>query len=643
MLTDLSRGDFDHYRKYSESMRSLHDKEFMQEISPDIIRAFYRGRKVKDARFTRTGYGMDANEHLLMLSMIFGSANTILPNLHHRNSQPIITPLRGQSSVPNVTPEESAAILTALERYYMKKNDAKVNNQEAALNAYWFGLGWKKLGYSRKSEPTEQIADEPETETQPEQKPFNFMDMMGLGKKPDAIQSKERMEYVDEEGLFNSSESPLNVMLDHKADLRNCKVILHRLPRTLYELMNFPGYDQSIMQELSTKFSRAKGSRLDTRDVDLTINELHIRQRNGIWILSWVDDFDKPLQYEKSTWQGKGFQLVPLSFTNEPGVRYPVSHMKIAVQVQDKIDRMASLFYETVSRSKNMTLFHKGDLEPGTIDAIESNKIGAIGLTNKPINPGTFAQVTSAPVQNDLPALIAMCQQNLTEVMGSDAQMTTGKSKNKTLGQDELARMGTQVRESGMQDRFKDFMIEQFEKEAQLLQEYCDAELKLEILGTDFAEPIAAMENYKQTVEFMTMQNPLAARRYIENVEYQFDFNVEDSVKPDREKIMNDIERVIAFTTNPIVANAINEDGFIVKTGALAREWIGQVESLGNPRKYLSPIDSMQLAAIQTKRMLMSGGGSQPGAPSPKQTGSTGSTSKPPIDTAGEPKSASVA
>lgn len=643
MLTDLSQGDFKFWTQYADKMKSCHEEEFMQEINPDLIRAFYRGRKTKDKRFSRTGYGLDANEHLLMLSMIFGSANTILPNLHHRNSQPIITPLRGQSSVPNVTPEESAAILTALERYYMKKNDAKINNQEAALNAYWFGLGWKKLGYSRVSEPNEQVAGEPETETQPQEKPFDFMSMMGLRKEPDALQSKERMEFVDEEGLFNSSESPMNVMLDHKADLKNCKVILHRLPRTLYELLNFPGYDPKVMEELTTKFRHARGTRMDTRDVDLILNELHIRQRNGIWILSWVDSFDKPLQYEKSTWQGRGFQLVPLSFTNEPGVRYPVSHMKIAVQVQDKIDRMASLFYETVSRSKNMTLFHKGDLEQGTIDAIEANKIGAIGLTNKPINPGTFAQVTSAPVQNDLPALIAMCQQNLTEVMGSDAQMTTGKSKNKTLGQDELARMGTQIRESGMQDRFKDFMIEQFEKEAQLLQEYCDGELKLEILGTDFAEPIANMENYKQQVEFMTLQNPLAARRYIENVEYQYDFNVEDSVKPDREKIMNDIERVIAFTTNPIVANAINEDGFIVKTGALAREWIGQVESLGNPRKYLSPIDSMQLAAIQTKRMLMSGGGSQPGAPAPKQTGSTGSTSKPPMDTAGEPKSASVA
>ena len=646
MLTDLSQNDFAHLTNYATQMRSTHDREFMETISPDLIRSFYRGSKFKDSRFSRMGYGSD-NDHLLMLSMIFGSANTILPNIHHRNSTPIITALRGQPSVPNVAPEESAAILTALERYYLKKNDGKQNNQEAALNAYWFGLGWKKLGYSRVSEPSPEIAGEPETQvppTQSKQDGFNFLNMLGMGEKkqPDALQSKERMEFVEEEGIFNSSESPLNVMLDHKADLRNGKAVLHRLPRTLYELLNFPGYDQGIMTEVEKKFKHSRGSRLDSREVDLMLNELHVRQRNGIWILSWIDTFEKPLQYEKSTWQGKGFQLVPLTFSNEPGVRYPISHMKIAVQVQDRIDKLASLFYETVARSRNMLFVYKEDLEKGTLEAIEQNKIQGIAVTKNPISSGTFAHAQSPSVTNDLPTLIALAQQNLTEVMGSDAQMTTGKSKNKTLGQDELARMGTQVRESGMQDRFRDFMIEQFEKEASLLQEYCDAELKLEILGTDFADPIMAEKFHKVSVEFMSQSNPIAARRYIEGVEYEFDFNVEDSIKPDREKIMANIERVIAFTTNPIVEQAINESGFMVNTGKMSIEWMKQVESLGNPKKYLTPIDSMQLAAMQTKRMLMQGGGSMARPPAPQQKSGGRSVGKTSSEST-EPKSSEMA
>lgn len=639
-LEQLSQGDYQHYTKYADAMRSCHDQEFVKCIDPALIRAFYRGNKVKDNRFNFMGYGNNENEHLLMLSMVFGSANTILPNLYHQNPSPIITAMRGSSPMPNVSPDESAALLSALIKYYMKKNEAKQENQEAVLNAYWFGLGWKKVGYTRQSLPQESIAGEPESQVQPKQGGFDFMGLMGQKKEPMPMQSKERMEYVDEEGLFNSSESPLNVMLDHKSDLRNSKAILHRVPRTLYELMNFPGYDPAIMEEIEKKFRHVRGSRLDTRDVDLTLNELHVRQRNGIWILSWIDSFDKPLQYEKSTWQGKGFQLVPLVFTNEPGVRYPISHMKIAIQVQDRIDKLASLFYETVARSRNMLFINKNHLEKGTIDAIEQNKIQGIALVNQ-LNPGTFLHAQSPAVTNDLPALIALAQQNLTEVMGSDSQATSGKSKNKTLGQDELARVGTQIRESGMQDRVKDFVIKQFEMEGALLQEYCDAELKLEITGDDFADPIMAEAIQKQQVEFMSMQNPIAARRYIEKVEYNYDMNVEDVVRPDREKIMTNIERVIAFTTNPIVESSINEDGFKVKTGALSREWMKQVESLGNTRKYLEPIDSMQLAAIQTKRMLMQGGGSMAAAPAPQQKQGGRTAGKQPSDP--QPKSSEMA
>ena len=63
------------------------------------------------------------------------------------------------------------------------------------------------------------------------------------------------------------------------------------------------------------------------------------------------------------------------------------------------------------------------------------------------------------------------------------------------------------------------------------------------------------------------------------------------------------------------------------------------VESLGNVKKYLEPINTMQLAAIQTKRMLMSGGGSMPAPPAPAQkTGGSSRTLSEP-----EPKSSQMA
>lgn len=639
MITDLTKADSDFYRSYFDKDRACHESEFLQAINPDVIRAFYRGKSVKDSRFLRTGYGMNEDQHILMLSMIFASANTILPNLMYQYPQAIVTALRPEGNKTPVVPiEDSAALMSALLKYYAKCNDKKATCQEAVMNAYWFGLGWSKIGYSLPSEPTEQIAEEPETA-----KPFNFMDMMKPPKEsiPNPLQSKERMEFIDEEGLFNSSESPLNIYLDHKADLKNGKVRTHRVPRTLYELMNFGSYEKEVLDEIYTKFKHSRGSRFDSRDIDLTLNEQHIKQRNGVWIHSWVDEFDKPLQYEKSTLATNHFQIIPLVFTIEPGVRYPISHMKIAVQVQDKIDKMASLFYEQVSRARNMLFINESDLAKGTLAAIEANKLGGIALTNKSINQGTFANAQSPAVQNDLPTLINLASQNLIQNMGADEQLVAGKSKNKTLGQDELARVGTKVRESGMQDKVKDFLIQGVEQEAQLLMQYSEAQLQLDITGEDYADPIIAQEFTRKQASFMTNENPIAVKRFIEGVKYEFDFNMEDGVRPDSDKIMNDIERVIAFTSNPIIENAINQDGMIVKTGSLAKEWLTQVKSLGNPMKYLGKIDSMQLAAIQTRKMLMNQGGQMGQPPKPGEPKGADMAGKP--ESSPEPKSSEAA
>ena len=625
MLTELSTADFSFYVKYASEMRKCHDSEFMKEINPNYIRAFYRGKKFKDERFTQLGIGQTQDEHLLNLCMVFSGANTILPNLYYRNPSAIVTALKGRAEVSGVVPEESAALMSALLKYYSKRNKAKEENQDAALNGYFFGLGWKKISYQMASQPAPQIAEEPETRKEEGASNFSFMGLINPQEEPkqtDPLQHGERYEFQDEEGLISTSESPLNVAVDHKSDLRNGKAHLHFVNRSLYEIMNFPGYDQSVMAKVYEKYKHSRGTRLDTRDVDLLLMELHVKQRNGTWVLVWIDGFDQPLYYERSILGQHGFQLFPLVFTNEPGVRYPISHMKIACQVQDKIDKMAALFYETVARQRNMLFVHKGDLEPGTLDAIERNKIGGIAITNKPINAGTFGHAQSPSVQNDLPSLIRLCQQNLIQVMGADEQLVTGSSKNDTLGQDELARMGTKVRESGMQDRMKDFLIEGAEKEAVLLKEFCSAQIELEVAGEDFADPIMAEQYEKESIKFMSEENPLPVSRFIDKIDYNFDFNMEDAIKPDREKIMSTIERVIAFGTNPIVENALNEDGSQLAVGALAKEWVGNAEALGNPRKYIRPMTSLQLAYKQAKKMMLGGvmtGGSAPPIPKPAE------------------------
>lgn len=596
-LQDLTRADFEYYCQYATKMRTCHDREFMEQIDPDLVRNFYRGRNKKDNRFSRRGV-VDEKD-LLVLTQIFSSANTILPNLLYQNPAPIITAKRK-------TPADSAALVTALLKHYDNLNKAKPENQEAVMNSYFFGLGWKKFGYRVVYPPQEMVAGEPETQGQ-------FQDTMRQPKQVDTMESKETAQFPESEGLFNASESPLNVMLDHKADFLNCRAILHRVPRTLYDLMVFGNYDPETLQAIYTKMKAGRGSRLDTRDIDLNLNELHISQKNGIWILSWCEEYDKPIQYEKSLWQGEGFQFEGLRFTNEPGVRYPISHMKIATQVQGKIDNMAQLFYDMISRQVNLLLLNSNALAKGQLDAVVQNKTRGIVLTNKDVNAGSFAHIQSPAVTNDLPTLIQFCQQNLTEVMGADTQLVSGKSKNDTLGQDELARVGTKIRESGMQDRVKDWLINQWKKETKLLQEFSDGQLELEITGEDYSDVVMQKQAERQQIEFMTMNNPIGAKRFIQG-DYDFDTNMDDAIKPNRESQRAQLSELIIIANRPEVKMGLinTPQPKIIRTDLLVEDLFKTYDGLGNPKKYLEDIDSMQLAAMQVKEVLMGGGGQLP-------------------------------
>ena len=595
MLTDLSRADFDFYRNYADKMKSTHAKEFMQEITPDIIRCLYRGKK-KPQNFSRLGQ-LPEDQHNLMLVTLFSSANTILPNLYYKNPNPIIEPLRGAT-------DDSAAILTALEKHYMRVNNAKIENQDAVLNSYFFGLGWKKLGYKVAYEVPEQFQEEPES-MEVEEKP-SILNMLGMGKPAESNKVAPKPDYqtISDEGLFNASESPLHVMLDYKTDLLNGKMILHSVPRTLYDLMNFGPYDKEAIDTLYKKYRYVKGNRMDVREVDLILNELHITQRNGTWILSWINDFDKPLQYDRSTYQGKGFQFCPLMLTNEPGVRYPISQMKIASQVQEKLNKMAEMYYEKVSRNMNLTFINKNDLEKGQLEAIEQNRIQGIVVTNKPVNAGTFASASSPNIQNDLIQLMQACQQNMIEVMGADAQLVQGRSKNDTLGQDELARVGTKIRESGMQDRVQDWMISQAEKECCLLQEYSNGTLEISVGPEDHSNPMVSDGVQQKVMEFMTLRNPMGAKTYIKG-EYRHTFNIEEAIRPDSQSIRLGLEKILTTYAIPMVRQDMNNDGFRLRTGLMWKEWVKTFEVLGNPSRYVEQIDSMQLANMQVRELLM--------------------------------------
>ena len=599
-VQDLSAGDFDHFTRYADGMRACHEAEFVKKIDPDLMKAMYRGKTSKEDRNNPSNleYLENDTKHLLAFSRLFQATNTIIPNLYYQNPSPIVLAGRGSD-------QNSTALMSSILKHYMKLNRAKEQNQEAILNAWFFGMGWKKIGYRTVFLPR---VDEPESQID-----NGVLDKLrsaasSLFGKPDNTESKERPELVDYETLFNDSESPMNVMVDHKADLLNCKAILHRIPRTIYDLENYGDYDEELLKELEANMKDKYGSRFSSRESDVMLNELHIQQRNGIWILTFADGFTKPLRYDKSTYAGKGFLFSPIVFTNEPGVRYPISHMKVASQVQSKQDKLATMFVELIARSVNLTVVNEKALAPGQKDALEKNLLRGILSMKDKFSAQDIQSFSSGNVPQSLQPLMAMLQQNITEILGTDEQMVGGKSSNDTLGQDELARSGTKIRSSGMQDRVRDWMINQFEKEGTLIKQFSNHELHVVITGKDYSDPLSGEKVEDKWVEFGTERNPLGAKHSLQG-QFDYDIDIEEAIKPNKQAQQQQYEKMMVTLANPAMQDALLQDNSRARTGLILKRWMETFSGIGNPDMFVEQLDSRQVAAIQASKVMMQSGG----------------------------------
>lgn len=593
-LTDLTQQDFEYFKRRSKDMINCHEKEFVRRIEPDLMRCFYRGLNRKEDQNNEDEGFYRKRENFLALSRIFTATNTLGPQLYYQNPQPIVVPQQSGT-------KQGAALLSSSLRKNMIDNCAEEQNPDACLSAWFFGMGWKKVGV--RNTFLSRTPDSPESQAQ-------GSPSMNKADEVEAV----RQDYLTGQTFFNDVENPMNVMLDDKTDMRNGKLRLHRVKRSLYDLNNSGAYDETWLAEVYDKLKSDRGSRLDSREIDLDLNELQIIFPTGLWILSWVDQYNKPGRYDLSSYQG-GFNLIPLVFTNEPFCRYPIAHMKVASQVQQHLDNMATLFIRTVDRVRNQVLVNQQDLAPGMKNALESNKTGGIIYTNKPINPGTFQAIQTAAVQNDLPLLMGLVQQNLTELMGTDEQLIGGKSKNDTLGQDELARVGTKVRESGMNEKVRKWMIKQFHAEAYMMQNYAQAPVDLKLTQKDYSNTPVGTQMKDQFVSYGTPNNPVPLKTEIQG-KYDYDMNVYEAVKPDKKVLQEEYVRGIELFSKPEIQQAGVMSGVKYRVDKLAEGYAENFEYIKS-RDFVETLDPMQQAALQTTMMMMQSGMPQPAKPVP--------------------------
>lgn len=590
MLTDLSPDDHAYLRQYNRKMIETHENEFLRECDPEYLRALYRGYKEVKYRDYLTD-SVKNRENTLSVTRIFSAANTILPNLYYQNPKMIAVPSSQDASF-------SAGIMTAAQNYYLRVLKQKEENQNAVMNTYFFGLGWKKLGYKVFTTPKIQ---EPEA--------------MGVQEAlrqdmPDYMESKDNQEIVMEEGPFNTSEAPTSVLMDYKGTLRSFKIITHRVKRTLHDLMQFSRYDQGILKEIEEKYRHQNGTRFSARDIELWVNEMMIKNPNGYWIHTYCDEFEKPIRYDQI--KAKRFPWVPLVFTNEPDVRYPVSHMKAGSHIQLWVDRIATLQLDVIGKMRNQIGVWEDALSHGQDQAFKRNLIGGIIKFKKPLTAGAIAPIASQPITPDLFQMLNYVLQNTTEILGADEQRISGKSKNDTLGQDQLAAMGTQIRESGMLDKVRDWMINQAEVLGELIQRYDSGKLALYVSPKYFQRHMSNQIK-PGIVEFGSESQPRGLNSFLQGTDFNYEMNVYEAVKPDKRALAKEYFDALKLFSSPQVENSLLRRQKMVRTDLIA-EKIGENFELIDAAEFIEELDPLQAAAIQVRDLMSQGRVPQSGA-----------------------------
>jgi hypothetical protein len=608
-VKDLSQGDFAYWQKYGHADRNCHQEEFLQEANPDLMHALYRGYKSEEYKKCLKDPAK-LRDHIVTYSKIFTACNTILPNLMYQMPRFLAVP-EGETDPLN------AATMTSALNHYHRVLKQKQENQQAVLNSWFFGLSWKKVGYYTPSEPRVQS---PETEGakvgQPADIPLQFQE----------VQSSFR-----DEGLFNSFESPMNVWIDHKGTLTNYKTITHALPRTLQDLYEYGMYDPEMIQQMVAEYEDRNGSRFDARDVKFNIRERMIEQRNGIWILVYADEFNKPLMYEKMTFDK--IPWYPLALTNEPNVRYPVAHMGVASRPQRWIDEIASRYVEMIGKTRSQHFINEDILAKGqSKEGFLKNLIGGIYWGKRPAMNGDIVEIKSSQITPDIQTIIKMLDEQVTGILGADSQRVEGRSTNDTLGQDKLAAIGTEIRESGMLDKVRDWMIAQGECEIDVLKKHGGAELKLQMTSQDFHTQEAAQQTLggdkKRMLEFRTQNQPLPMSAFTQNDDYSLLINVYEAVKPDKKELAREYDEFMGTYSNPMVLDALLQNDVQPDLGLVAEERAKLFEYLDSTR-FMKKLTIEQKTALQVQKMVMQSGIPQSGPPKPPSKSGEGAKTIP--------------
>ena len=561
-IKNLSIADKDFFKKHLSEAKGLQEKEFLAEINKDTLKAYYRGLDQEQQKYFSQLVNIESPE-FATINKFFPSTNRITPSLYWRNPKIYFRPMKKTSDF-------SAKILTSVINYIYREKNLKHENQMSILDAWYWGFSGCKIGYQ-----TDIKYKEPKK------------NMGQKIKEAFRTPSKEEREidYVEYEGPWARRISPFNILFDPYQSTGHDRIIWIKYEKTLDDILN------SDLYEYDNDFAQ-KWNKKDAREVKIILWEGWVRTKDGLYIYTICDQYDKPLRWEKSSWLGDGFPLCFLQFANETDCKYPTSYLRVAQKPQRHLNYLTTLQMQAIKKFRNQIGYNANSITEGGHTTLQANEIG--GMVEFKTTPvGQVTPIITAPIPKDLYAVGQMLTENLQECLQVSGLRLGSTEAEKTLGQDELKELGNQLGVSGIQDKVREFVKEQATKLSQMLKQFATAETIVPIVGLDIINPETGQLVIDEWLEFGTPQNPITLKEAIAG-DYDVEVDIRSAQQPNQAVQLQLFEKMMSTLLQPEVQAQLQKFGKTIDFGKLIETWLSlHKEFIPNPDGFVKDIKQM--------------------------------------------------
>lgn len=597
-MAQMSDKDFIYYTNFAKEMKNAHKKDWCNIIRPDTILQEYEGVANTNSSDSQSGashrhsntidsdMGLSGENQIpnkIKLNNLFPTTNTLLPELYPANPKFLATPKNGYNANIDIS---SSKVMTEILNYYVKEKGMKPEVEDSILNAFFFGYAGIKQGWHAEFKKSKlDILDIKETLKIGLMDKFKmFMSGKNQSNAPIPPFGDSETFLEKENGPFFVSVSPEYLILDHTQKFNKGKRLIHLIPVNLNHLK-----ESNLYETNNDFFSKFGKSVKDDRDINITINEMWIQDKNDIWIFAFVDEWDKPLRWEKWGSVEEGFPFELLTLNREPKVTYPISHARVAIRSQRQLDYINTLAFRTIDRWKNLTIINEDIFTDKTQakNIIEENPLGGVIYSKRSAGGGDVLPIVSTPPPRDIFNISSVLEQNIREILTVTGSKVTGSSETDTATEAQIAEGGNVQRTSGMKKYIEEWLTNIGKRLAQQIKQF-DTEPKIiKITGIDIRDPETGEIITDKWVSFG--QDGFPQIRETVQGEYDLDIDFTEALPKNLPVIRKQLIDIVGVMSQ--LEPILNKQGKTFDAAEYAKTILSTFETINNADKFIKDLN----------------------------------------------------